>query len=98
MEDEADNSPLSKHLHSLLTHRQPPKTFCPSEVARSLTSAELQSLGLDSWREAMPAVRELVWQLRAEGICEVVQKGEVLGDEVIALEDVRGPIRVRRKE
>lgn len=46
----------------------------------------------------MPAVRELVWQLRAEGICEVVQKGEVLGDEVVALEDVRGPIRVRRKE
>jgi len=87
---------LAEHLNDFLTKRTPPKTFCPSEVARSLSSTELRSLGLESWRDAMPAVRELVWQLRDAGKCEVLQRGEVLGDEV-GLEDVKGPIRVRRK-
>lgn len=44
----------------------------------------------------MPLIREVVWEMRKEAECEVLQKGEVLGDEVV-LEDVRGPIRVRRK-
>lgn len=43
----------------------------------------------------MPRIREAVWEMRKAGECEVLQKGEVLGDEV-GLEDVRGPIRVRR--
>lgn len=43
----------------------------------------------------MPLIREIVWQLRDDGEVEVLQKGEVLGD--VQLEDVRGPIRVRRK-
>lgn len=45
----------------------------------------------------MPAIRELVWELRGAGECEVLQKGSVLGMDV-GLEDVRGPIRVRRVE
>lgn len=89
-------TPLSKHLSDFLAKREPPKTFCPSEVARALTNSELESLGIGSWRDAMPAVRELVWQRRDRGECEVLQKGEVLGDQV-GLEDVKGPIRVRRK-
>lgn len=87
---------LIPHLKHFLSTRAPPKTFCPSEVARSLSSSELQELSLASWREAMPLIRELVWQLREQGECEVLQKGGVLGSEV-GLEDVKGPIRVRRK-
>lgn len=43
----------------------------------------------------MPSVRELVWEMRARGEVEVLQKGEVLGNDV-TLQDVKGPIRVRR--
>lgn len=91
------NSPILKHrLKSFLQNRHPPKTFCPSEVARALTAAELSDLGFDSWREAMPAIRQLVWEMRAEGECEVLQKGECV--EAVELGGVRGPIRVRRRD
>jgi len=43
----------------------------------------------------MPKVRRFVYELRDEGGCEVLQKGEVItGPE----RDVSGPIRVRRVE
>ena len=80
---------------SFLHQRDPPKTFCPSEVARALTLDELDALGLESWRDAMPVIREVVWTRRAAGECEVLQKGQVLEADV-RLEDVKGPIRVRR--
>jgi len=44
----------------------------------------------------MPDVRKLVWEMRDRGEVEILQYGEALGDHV-ALEDVKGPIRVRRK-
>jgi hypothetical protein len=90
-------SPIRPHLDCFLTTRHPPKTFCPSEVARALYPADLTALNCSTWRQAMPAVRELVFQLRKEGECEVLQKGVVLGYE-IGLDDVVGPIRVRRVE
>ena len=93
---QAPSTIIFPHIHHLLSTRQPPKTFCPSEVARALTSSELQSLSLTTWREAMPLIRELVWELRDRGECEVLQKGEVLGLEV-GVGDVRGAVRVRRK-
>ena len=78
--------------------RDPPKTFCPSEVARALREDEMSELGYAGWRDAMDDVRKLVWERRSEvGDCEVVQKGEVVGDDV-AVADVKGPIRVRRKD
>lgn len=89
------SSPLQTHLTTFLSTRQPPKTFCPSEVARALSTQELSELGFVSWRDAMPEVRKLAFELRDAGDCEILQKGEV----VSAVEaDVRGPIRVRRKE
>lgn len=87
------SSPLQIHLTTLLTTRHPPKTFCPSEVARALSTQELNELGFASWRDAMPEVRRLVFELRDARACEILQKGEVVsGSEG----DVRGPIRVRR--
>ena len=88
---------LAKHLNDFLGKREPPKTFCPSEVARALTGDELEDLGFGGWRDAMPAIRELAWQLRGQGECEILQKGQVLGDDV-GPNDVKGPIRIRRKD
>ena len=43
----------------------------------------------------MPEIRRLVYELRDQGGCEVLQRGVVVaGGE----EDVKGPIRVRRTE
>ena len=86
---------LAKHLEDFLAKREPPKTFCPSEVARALTAGELKDLGFADWRDAMPDIRQLAWSWRDTGSCEILQKGEVLGDHV-DLEHVRGPIRIRR--
>ena len=86
---------LQKHLNDLLTSRAPPKTFCPSEVARRLTADELQDLGFDGWRDAMPEVRRLAFEMRAQGSIEVLQKGKVLADDV-GPDQVVGPVRLRR--
>jgi hypothetical protein len=87
--------PLTTNLTTFLNNRHPPKTFCPSEVARSLSQDELRAIGCGTWREAMPEIRKLVYELRDQGGCEVLQKGVVVvGGE----EDVKGPIRVRRTE
>lgn len=93
--DPSSHSILKHRLEDFLQKRQPPKTFCPSEVARALTASELSDLGFDTWRDAMPAVRQLAWELRAQGECEVLQKGECVGENV-ELEDIRGPVRIRR--
>jgi len=87
---------LTTHLTRLLHARSHPKTICPSEVARALSPAELATLGADTWRELMPAVRELAWELRAGSMSEleVLQGGQVV-DEGVALQDIRGPIRLR---
>jgi hypothetical protein len=88
---------LERRLEEFLGKRDAPKTFCPSEVARALSAGEMNDLGYSNWRDAMPGIRELAWSLRDRGKCEILQKGEVLRDNV-RLEDVRGPIRIRRTE
>ncbi|KAK5705907.1 hypothetical protein LTR17_021238 [Elasticomyces elasticus] len=93
----AADGPLEAHLKHFLAKREPPKTFCPSEVARALTTSELHELGFETWREAMPAVRELAWRWRDQDErVEVLQKGVVLGADV-GEGEVVGPIRLRRK-
>ena len=93
MPSDAAASPMHSHLQRFLTTRHPPKTFCLSEVARALSAQELGDLGFETWRDAMPEVRRLVYDLRDEGGCEVLQKGEVVTE---AESNVTGPIRVRR--
>lgn len=96
MELDNEESIIAEHMHKLLSSRTPPKTFCPSEVARAMTSAELKTLDLADWRAAMDPIRSLAWRMRDAGELEVLQKGNVLDDNV-RLEDVTGPIRLRRK-
>ena len=86
---------IETHLNRLLDARAYPKTICPSEVARALSAGELRQLDAGDWRDAMPAIRDIVFERRREGLVEVLQRGEVLGDD-IEVEGIRGPIRVRK--
>jgi hypothetical protein len=92
--DDAQKSLIQSHANRLLSARQYPKTICPSEIARAFSAAELQSLGAAEWRDTMDAVRQVLWEKRQAGEVEVMQKGE--GVDVESLEDIRGPIRVRK--
>lgn len=87
---------ILSHANKLLDNRAFPKTICPSEIARAFTQGELRTLDAANWRDTMEIVRQVMWQLREAGKVEVLQKGEVVGVE--KLEDVRGPIRVRRTQ
>jgi hypothetical protein len=87
---------ILSHANSLLDKRNHPKTICPSEVARAFSRDELNMLDAPVWRNTMEHVRQVVWQLREQGEVEVMQKGEVVTVE--SLEEIRGPIRVRRRQ
>lgn len=87
--------PVTDHLNKLLDRRQHPKTICPSEAARALSRSELDESGVDCWRDLMPALRELAFELRDQGQLEILQKGDVL-PSTQTLEDTTGPIRLRR--
>ena len=84
---------VEQRMAEFLAKREPPKTFCPSEVARALTRDEMADLGVTEWRDAMGSIREHAWELRDRGECEILQKGVVIdgGPEVVT-----GPIRIRR--
>lgn len=86
---------LRPRLQALLDHRHHPKTICPSEVARSLSSRELQHLGAREWRDLMPTIRALVFQARAAREVEILQRGAVIAPNIPS-EQIRGPFRVRR--
>ena len=83
------------HLERLLSSREPPKTICPSEAARAVSTAELEEAGASSWRDLMSDARACLWAMRDAGEVEILQKGAVLPSD-LKLEDIRGPIRARR--
>ena len=83
------------HLERLLEKRDYPKTLCPSEVARALSHEELNETGVSSWRELMPYMRTLVFQMRDAGELEILQKGTVVPSDRTK-EHTTGPIRIRR--
>ena len=88
---------IGHHLDRLLSTREYPKTICPSEVARALTPTELHDSGASEWRDLMPDIRILVCERRDRGEVDVLQKGEVLPNGM-ALEGIKGPIRVRKRQ
>lgn len=85
---------LVDRLDAFCASREYPKTFCPSEVARSFSAPELEKAGVAEWRELMPTVRSIVWTMKNDGRLEVLQGGQPLADG-LSLDDLRGPIRVR---
>lgn len=86
---------MTGHLDRLLHQRQYPKTLCPSEAARALSAAELHESGVDSWRDLMPALRQLAFEMRDQGKIEILQKGHVLPPDQ-TIERTTGPIRLRQ--
>ncbi|MCJ1457030.1 hypothetical protein MMC28_007396 [Mycoblastus sanguinarius] len=86
---------LMPHIDRLLSSREYPKTICPSEAPRALTASELRATGTSTWRDLMPEVRQLLWQMRQQGTVEILQKGLPVPDG-IDLEDVKGPVRARK--
>lgn len=69
-------------IAGLLQEREPPKTLCPSEVARSLAP--------DAWRPLMPQVRAVAIAMAKEGVLDILQRGV----KVDLDEPLRGPIRL----
>ncbi|MCJ1444859.1 MAG: hypothetical protein MMC23_005362 [Stictis urceolatum] len=91
-----DNSDsLQSHLDRLLATRPHPKTICPSEVPRALTSTELNNQNASNWRDLMPMVRDLLQSMRERGEVEILQKGSVVSND-IPVQDIKGPIRARK--
>lgn len=95
MGTEEINQRLREKLEDLLMTRYP-KTICPSEVPRSLTCDELTEMGALRWRDLMPYVREIVWEMRETRHVDVLQGGQVITGYVM-LKDVKGPIRVKMR-
>jgi Protein of unknown function (DUF3253) len=89
-------NPVFPHLNTLLAKREHPKTLCPSEIARALSNSELENAGVSTWRELMPNLRTLCFQMRDQGEIEILQRGEVVPEEQ-GEADVSGPIRIRKK-
>jgi len=63
---------------SLLEHRAPGATICPSEVARSIAQ---------DWRYAMPAVHEAIDELVSDRLVQLSWKGQILAER-------SGPYRI----
>jgi hypothetical protein len=91
--EDAKKAILSRHADRLLNTRAWPKTICPSEIARALSTEELRALDASGWRDTMDDIRQMVWERKEAGEVEIMQKGGVV--DVGSLVDIRGPIRVR---
>ena len=74
---------LERTIMEMVTDRDP-GTICPSEVARSVGTA-------DGWRDLMPDVRAAAQRLVDAGRVEITQ-----GGEVVRLGETTGPIRIRK--
>ena len=79
----SDND-IEQTILDLLEQRDPGKTICPSDAARTLGTA-------DGWRELMEPTRQAAARLVETGVVEITQ-----GGEVVDLATARGPIRIRR--
>ena len=86
---------LQQKLEDLLLQRYP-KTLCPSEIPRSFNCDELNELGALTWRDLMPYMRDIVWDLRESRRVDVLQGGNVITG-FVKLSEVKGPIRVRMR-
>jgi uncharacterized protein DUF3253 len=74
---------LAATIRTLLRHRDPDRTICPSDAARVVGGA--------GFRRLMPLVREVAAELADEGGIEVRQRGEP-----VDLRTAKGPVRLAR--
>jgi len=77
---------IEQCLLDLLRRRAETASICPSDVARTLDGDE------DSWRAAMPAIRQVAARLARAGIVVITQ-----GEAIVPPAQIdQGPIRLRR--
>ncbi len=74
---------LAATMRTLLRHRDPDKTICPSDAARVVGGAD--------WRATMDTARDVAKTLADAGTIEVRQHGER-----VSIDDARGPVRLAR--
>lgn len=79
-----DDARIRKAVDALLDARDPGKTICPSEVARSLA-------GDVGFRDLMDDVRRVAFTMADDDEVQVTQHGEVVDGRT-----ARGPLRLRR--
>ena len=87
---------LESQLRRLFLTRTYPKTICPSEAPRALTTSELNSVGVSEWRELMPEVRRIIWDMYMRKEVEILQRGHPIPEDVVDIEDLKGPLRARK--
>ena len=74
---------MASTIRSLLEHRGPDRSICPSDVARTL--------GGEQWRDLMEPAREVARELAVEGEVRITQ-----GDtELDPAGHWKGPVRIR---
>lgn len=76
----------------LIGHLKAESTICPSQVPRKLH--DMSPKKYPDWRQMMPHVRQVVWDLVKDGQAEVTQRGEVRSWDM--RNNLKGPLRVRR--
>lgn len=80
---EGDRLRVTAAIRTLLRHRGPDRTICPSDAARAV--------GGDRWRQLVPVAREVARDLSADDELEVTQRGRVLPVDGAW----KGPVRLR---
>ena len=93
--DAIRNPALRNRFIHFLDHTDPPASFKASEVSQELTTPELKLMGYETWKDVLPAVVELAFELREAGYCEILKGGKVLGEDVGPYE-IEGSVRIRR--
>lgn len=73
---------LEQRILDVLHARASTSTICPSDVARDVSP--------EDWRPLMDPVRDAARRLVAAGRIEITQ-----GGQVVDLDQVKGPIRIR---
>ncbi|MBV9594989.1 MAG: DUF3253 domain-containing protein [Actinobacteria bacterium] len=74
---------LAATMRTLLRHRDPKATICPSDAARVV--------GGSSWRDLMPVAHDVATDLARDGTLTIRQRGRDIDPSVI-----RGPVRLAR--
>lgn len=63
-------------------HRRKDKSFCPSEVVRSMYP--------EDWALFMPDIRQEMMEMYRDGLIQVTQKGELINPD----QNPQGPVRI----
>lgn len=74
---------LAATMRTLLRHREPTSTICPSDAARVVAG--------DRFRTAMDDARRVAGRLREEGVVRTTQRGAEVDPRT-----ARGPLRIGR--